>query len=66
MQLIDFKPMKPLPSYRQLDAMDCGPTCLRMISKYYGRNFSVQSLREKSSLRAKAYPCWVSAMRPSQ
>lgn len=22
--------------YRQLDAMDCGPTCLRMIAKHYG------------------------------
>lgn len=28
--------------------MDCGPTCLRMIAKYYGRNYSVQYLREKS------------------
>lgn len=36
------------PSYHQLDAMDCGPTCLRMIAKYYGRSFSVQYLREKS------------------
>lgn len=36
------------PSFRQLDAMDCGPTCLRMIAKYYGRSFSVQYLREKS------------------
>lgn len=36
------------PSYIQLDAMDCGPTCLRIISKYYGRNFSIQYLREKS------------------
>lgn len=36
------------PSYRQLDAMDCGPTCLRMIAKYYGRSFSAQYLREKS------------------
>ena len=26
------------PHYRQLDAMDCGPTCLRMIAKYYGRS----------------------------
>lgn len=40
--------MTPFPSYRQLDAMDCGPTCLRMIAKYYGRSFSVQYLREKS------------------
>ncbi|MDH6310610.1 ATP-binding cassette subfamily B protein [Dysgonomonas sp. PFB1-18] len=36
------------PSYQQLDAMDCGPTCLRMIAKYYGRSFSIQCLREKS------------------
>lgn len=40
--------MKSFPSYRQLDSMDCGPTCLRIISKYYGRSFSVQYLREKS------------------
>jgi len=26
--------------------MDCGPTCLRMISKHYGRNFKLQTLRE--------------------
>ena len=36
------------PHYRQLDAMDCGPTCLRMIAKYYGRNYTLQTLREKS------------------
>jgi ATP-binding cassette subfamily B protein len=28
--------------------MDCGPTCLRMIAKHYGRTYSLQSLREKS------------------
>ena len=30
----------------QLDAMDCGPTCLRMVAKFYGRSYSLQSLRE--------------------
>lgn len=39
---------KPFPNYRQLDAMDCGPTCLRMIAKYYGHNYPIQYLREKS------------------
>jgi ATP-binding cassette subfamily B protein len=39
---------KSFPQYTQLDAMDCGPTCLRMIAKYYGRNYSLQTLREKS------------------
>ena len=35
------------PFYKQLDAMDCGPSCLRMIAKFYGKIFSLQSLREK-------------------
>jgi len=34
--------------YRQLDTKDCGPTCLRMIAKYYGKSYSLQGLREKS------------------
>ena len=38
------------PFFKQLDAMDCGPSCLRMIAKYYGKTFSVQQLREKSHI----------------
>ena len=34
--------------YKQLNAMDCGPTCLRMIAKYYGRHYTGQTLRQKS------------------
>jgi|SRR5690554_2121053 len=29
------------PSYTQLDAMDCGPTCLRMIARHYGKHYSL-------------------------
>ncbi|RYG42143.1 MAG: peptidase domain-containing ABC transporter, partial [Chitinophagaceae bacterium] len=32
--------------YKQLDGMDCGPTCLRMVSSHYGRNYSLNKLRE--------------------
>jgi len=32
-------------TYKQLDEMDCGPTCLKMITRYYGKNFSLESLR---------------------
>ncbi|RGD26738.1 MULTISPECIES: cysteine peptidase family C39 domain-containing protein, partial [Parabacteroides] len=39
---------KPFPTYRQLDSMDCGPTCLRMIARFYGRVYSIQNLREKA------------------
>ena len=28
--------------------MDCGPSCLRMIAKYYGRHFSLDRLRDLS------------------
>lgn len=30
--------------------MDCGPTCLRMIAKHYGKSCSLQTLRDKSHL----------------
>ena len=36
------------PFYHQLDQMDCEPTCLRMISKHYGRSISLQKLRKLS------------------
>jgi ATP-binding cassette subfamily B protein len=28
--------------------MDCGATCLHMIAKYYGKNYSSQTLRNRS------------------
>lgn len=34
------------PHYKQLDAMDCGATCLRMIARYYGRFYSLEYLRQ--------------------
>jgi len=34
-------------NFKQLDSRDCGPTCLRMIAKHYGKNYSLQGLREK-------------------
>ena len=36
--------------YQQHDAMDCGPTCLRMVAKHYGRVFSIQKLRESTQI----------------
>ena len=35
------------PHVFQNDMMDCGPACLAMISKYYGKNTSIQFWREK-------------------
>ena len=34
----------------QQDAMDCGPSCLAMIVKYYGKDVSIEQLRKICSL----------------
>ncbi|MDL2212712.1 peptidase domain-containing ABC transporter [Parabacteroides sp. OttesenSCG-928-J18] len=33
---------------KQLDAMDCGPSCLKMVASYYGKDYSLNTLRVKS------------------
>ena len=37
---------KSFPFYQQLDAMDCGATCLRMIARHFGRFYSLEYLRD--------------------
>lgn len=49
-QSLRFLMAKRFPFYKQLDMMDCGPSCVRMIAKHYGKHFTLQSLREKSFL----------------
>ncbi|MCM4161490.1 peptidase domain-containing ABC transporter [Antarcticibacterium flavum] len=39
------------PGYRQLDQMDCGPTCLKMITEFFGRDFHLDYLRKISGLQ---------------
>lgn len=41
---------KKFKCIRQHDDMDCGPSCLAMISHYYGKKYSIQELREYSYL----------------
>lgn len=41
--------MKKFPHLFQLDATDCGPTCLAIISKYYGKIFNINHLRNLTS-----------------
>jgi ATP-binding cassette subfamily B protein len=42
--------MSNFTHYTQLDQMDCGPTCLRMVAKHYGRSYSLQTLRDKTQI----------------
>lgn len=39
--------LKKFPHYKQHDMMDCGPTCLRIVAKHYGKNYTLQTLRDK-------------------
>lgn len=38
--------MKKFPFFRQYDGRDCGPTCLKIIAKFYGKTFSLEKLKE--------------------
>ncbi len=38
--------LKKFIIYQQLNAMDCGPTCLKMVSKHYGKNIDTNKLRQ--------------------
>lgn len=37
--------LKQFPFYKQPDFMDCGPTCLKMVAKHYGKKLELQYLR---------------------
>ena len=39
-------PFKHFPHEFQMDAKDCGPACLMIIAKYYGKYYSLQYLRD--------------------
>lgn len=36
--------------FKQLDLMDCGPTCLRIVAKHYKKSIPIQLLREKTEI----------------
>lgn len=40
--------MLDFPFIHQPDTMDCGPSCLSMIAKYYGKSYDIDNLRRDS------------------
>lgn len=40
--------IKKFPYYPQPDSKDCGPTCLKIIAKYYGKTIPLQQIRNIS------------------
>ena len=41
---------KRFPHYQQLDSKDCGPTCLQIISRHYGKYFDLDEIRSKCNV----------------
>ena len=39
------------PIYRQLDQMDCGPSCLKMLTEFFGKSYDLEYLRQISFLQ---------------
>ena len=39
---------KSFPFFKQPDSKDCGPTCLKIIAKHYGKTLNIQNLRQLS------------------
>jgi ATP-binding cassette subfamily B protein len=39
---------KNIPNYKQADRKDCGPACLKIIAKHYGKTIHIQELRDHS------------------
>jgi ATP-binding cassette subfamily B protein len=51
--IISGRKENKMPEFKmvyQLDEMDCGPSCLAMIAKHYGKEFSLSYVREISHL----------------
>jgi ATP-binding cassette subfamily B protein len=40
--------LKNFPNHIQADSKDCGPTCLKIIAKHYGKFLNIQKLRDLS------------------
>lgn len=40
--------MTKFPDYQQADQKDCGPTCIKIIAKHYGKTIPIQELRDNS------------------
>ncbi|MCK0132155.1 cysteine peptidase family C39 domain-containing protein [Flavobacteriaceae bacterium F08102] len=38
--------MLKFPHFKQADQKDCGPTCLKIIAKYYGKSIHTAPLRD--------------------
>lgn len=38
------------PIYRQLESNDCGPTCIRMVCSFYGKEYSLSTIKKACNI----------------
>lgn len=57
--------MNKFPHIKQPDSMECGATCLRMIAKFHGKEYSAETMQSFALSLEKEFPCWVWLMPPS-
>ena len=43
-----FSILKKFPFYKQIESKDCGPTCIKIVAKHYGKIISAEQLRKLS------------------
>lgn len=55
---------RQFPWEYQMDAKDCGPACIKMIAKYYGKYYSLQYLRDLCGITREGVSFWILAMLP--
>lgn len=44
--MIVYNRARHVPFFHQLEATDCGPTCIQMIAAYYGKHYSVKTIKQ--------------------
>ncbi len=45
--------MKKIPTYLQTESKDCGPSCIKILAKYYGKQLNIEQLRQLSETTRK-------------
>ncbi len=45
-----FRSKSSFPLHKQLDAMDCGPACLKMVAEYYGKKIDFKEIKRNCYL----------------
>jgi ATP-binding cassette subfamily B protein len=40
--------LKKFPNFKQTESKDCGPTCIKIVAKHYGKTIKIQELRDYS------------------